>query len=185
MYLLEFVWFMQTQLPLPASLLEMSDGMEFAGGNSGSRATRQCSVLFLVRRGGPSHKRLPSTPQHRSVQKGTSAVPWNPHGGVCGTGRADAAGLSRQPKIEETFHPEKEWSVTLTYYQPNRRLTEITLYNAPPPKKNKRDICGGYYLYSSISKSFLPLDTWNYDPLKLRDVAMQCDLHRPMKCGQT
>lgn len=62
----------------------------------------------------------------------TSAVPLNPHERVPGIGGADRySEATQESTFEETFHPEKGWSVTLIYHQPNKRLTDIALYTAP------------------------------------------------------
>lgn len=132
MHLLESVWYMQTQLLLPVSLLEMSGGKEFA---STARARWGCRVVSLVRRGESSHRTLPSTQQHWSVQKRTSAVPLNPHEGVYDTGGTAAVGLPRQPKSEETSQSEKGLGCDSITYQPSRRLTEID------PQWNLVDAC--------------------------------------------
>lgn len=180
MHLLESVWYMQTQLLLPVSLLEMSGGKEFA---STARARWGCRVVSLVRRGESSHRTLPSTQQHWSVQKRTSAVPLNPHEGVYDTGGTAAVGLPRQPKSEETSQSEKGLGCDSITYQPSRRLTEITLYSVHCPnlhktkRKNNKNVCGKHYHYLPIFKAFLSLYTWSDCPLKLCGVAMRCELH--------
>lgn len=71
---------------MPASLLQMSEVREFVGTASGRKASKKCSVVFLVR---------------------TSVVPLNPHEGLHGIGVTNVVGLHRQPKFKETFHLEK------------------------------------------------------------------------------